>query len=556
MARRRTFAALLSVLAVGCGTFIDPPGNRCTSDADCASETRCDVDEGMCVAEPRTAYRVGFEVLAASDPYGGTPTAISFPPIALEGQTVHDLPIRGSIPVRGLVHWRLDPVTANVTFALLSEFPGGPTTHVETQSSAEPVASDGRRANYATRLVPSRIYEVRVEPNGDWLSELPPIRLRFESTVAGTRIDEDLPYPDTLTEIEGVIVDADGIEQPGMIVRAEDMSGAAVSSTYTTGSDAEVSPGHFLLRMVPGVERWLFTIHASNDRIQMGGLSPEFTVDPGASFPGEAVTIVVPPVSDQVIVYQGTVEAASSPGRGQPATLAFVSNDVVDDTTGVIGSFRTMTTTAEDGTFEVSLLPGTYDVLITPSNPTLGIQHEQNVRIDPTTTQLRGQIFAVPNRLLYGGWAQTADATRMFDARIRSHARGSTYEDMLAPVAIYARSNETRTDFEGFFSLPLDVGLYDVVVEPPLGSNWPWEIQRDVPIGASTTISNVLQVGAPVPISGTVYYEELSRLPASMALVRAFAILDDGEGSTRTVQIGETTADADGNFTLLLPADP
>lgn len=532
--------------------------NACESDADCATGSRCDLERAMCVTDPAATLSVGFEVLPASDPYGGTPIPISFPVYDVTGPAERNLPIRGSIPVRGLVHWRLEPITASVTFVLPSEIPGGPTTRVQTQSTGEPVMEEGGRFNYATQLVPDRSYDVIVEPSGEWLSILPPLRLSpFATTNVGTRIEDDLSYPDILTEITGVIVDAEGAEQSGMIVRAHDASGALVSSTYTTGSDPERSPGYFVLRLTPGTAQWLFSINASTDRIVAGGITPTFTVDPGASFPGEAVRIAIPPVSDQVIAYQGTVEAASLPGVGQAATLTFTSADVVDDTTGVIGSFRAMTTTGEDGSFELQLLPGTYEVVITPTNPDLAVHHEQMVRIDPEISELRGQIFAVPDRVRYNGWAQTADSTRMFDARVRSQGRGSTYGDMLPPVAVYARSTETLTDSMGQFDLPLDIGLYDIIVEPPVGTNWPWALERNLPIGGTDGfIQPVIQIGAPVPVSGRVYYEELDGMPAAMAVVRAYAILDEGEGATRTVQIGQATADADGNFTLLLPADP
>jgi hypothetical protein len=66
---------------------------------------------------------------------------------------------------------------------------------------------------------------------------------------------------------------------------------------------------------------------------------------------------------------------------------------------------------------------------------------------------------------------------------------------------------------------------------------------RDVTLDAALT--------APFPVEGVITSSEGAPVPG--ALVRAYAVLRT-DGIVRTVQIGEATADDDGNYRLLLPA--
>jgi hypothetical protein len=558
---KRALAIAVLLLAPSCGALLDIPANLCESDGDCRTGV-CDVERGMCVTAPATTLQVGIEVLPASDPLGGAPLAVTFPAFPVDETSldgaVRELALPSGVESHGLVHWNAEPVSAQITFTLASAFPGGPPARVETQTAPTPIEYAGGLSNYAVQLLPSQRYDISVVPNGEWAARLPPLRAAsaFQTTLPGTRNPADIAYPETLPEVQGVLVDSAGAEQPGMIVRAIDaVTGAVISSTYTTGSDTEQTAGYFMLRLAPGVESWLFSINASTERITAGSLTPTFTVDPGTLIEDAEgrVTLLVPPVSEEVIVFHGTVEAEV--GRGAAATVSFTSSDIVDDATGVIGTFRAMAATDETGVFQVQLLPGTYDIVVTPSDPDRGVLHEVGRRIDPGVSELRGAIFSVPARVQFNGMAMTSDGLGMVDALVRGQARGSRFGDTLPAVSIFARSTETQTDLNGRYRLPLDVGLYDVFLEPPAGSNWPWALARDVPNGGSgATFSIDLVVGAPVPLNGRIVYGELDRRPAENASVRAYAIVEEPEGGTRAVLIGRATTGPDGTFTVLLPA--
>ncbi len=547
-----------AALLLGCERMAEGPvSNRCSQDAECATGT-CDTAQSLCVSHPAEVLAIGVEVVPEMDPYGGTPLPVSFPPIDVSGPAALDLELPLGVSVRGQVRSLGEPVSASVTFTLLSQIPGGPPTRIETQTFPSPMREGTEIFNYAIQLLPSRIYEVAIQPNGDWRAKLPPLRHRFESPPEGTRIIQTFDYSDGLPHVRGVIVDAAGVGQAGLLVRAlEPVSGRVVSSTYTTGTDPELSVGYFEIVLAPGVESWVFSINASSSRLDAGRPSPTFAVDPRALLEGpEGVTILLPPVSDETITYGGTVEIAGAPGRGVGASLTFTSRDVVDHATGAIGTFRTAATTRDavddEGAFEVRLLPGTYEVVITPTRTDLGVIRE-TVRIDPGGRgEVLGQLFQLPARARYGGRVQTVEALPMLDARVRGIARASTYDGALSGVAIYARSSEAMTDPEGQFNLPLDIGLYDVVVEPPSGTHWPWAIQRNVPIGgADAVVTTVVALDPPVPLSGRATF--VGDRPVAGAEVRAYAIVAE-EGATRTIQVGRARTDQDGRYTILLPA--
>ncbi len=558
-------AALFAVLLpAGCGTFLDgPPPNRCEGDGDCSAGS-CDVLRGMCVASPATPLAITVEVVPASDPYGGMPLPVAF---ALEDEVtgpsdLGDLVLPVNVLVRGQVRWIGEPVSASITFTLLSQVPGASTTRVETQTFAEPMRdpADGSVFDYAVQLLPSQTYEVTVQPNGEWRSRLPPLRARFETVDRG--VARDFPYEERLSLVTGAVVDTEGEPQTGMIVRAiEPVTGRVVSSTYTTGTDPEKPPGYFELRLAPGIDpTWLFSLNASGARLEEGRPSPTFSVDPSALLEGpEGVTILVPPVSTQVITYRGLVEVAGRPGQGASASLSFTARSVLDDVTQVVGSFRAMVATSDEpgheGELTVQLLPGTYDVVITPSSVEHGVIREEVALAASAGGELSGQLFQVPLRARYQGTVRTPAGEPVLNAQVRGRARGSTFGDVLPSVAVYARSSDAVADPNGLFALPLDVGLYDVVVEPPAGTSWPWALARDVAVGASATDipGNAFELTPPVPVGGRAVFA--GDLPVVGGEVRAYALVPDGAG-TRAVQVARTQTDDLGRFTLLLPPAP
>ena len=96
-ARSRLLLFFFAIAATGCGALVDgPPANRCEGNADCSAGT-CDLERTMCVSQPPEAMRIGIEVVPATDPYGGTPLPVSFPPFEVTGSRDFEVPLGVSV---------------------------------------------------------------------------------------------------------------------------------------------------------------------------------------------------------------------------------------------------------------------------------------------------------------------------------------------------------------------------------------------------------------------------------------------------------------------------
>ncbi|MFK7985020.1 MAG: hypothetical protein AB8I08_03240 [Sandaracinaceae bacterium] len=590
-------AAAVLALALGSQygcSFADAPplANRCEGDGDCRTGT-CDVELGMCTTEVREPIRIGLEVLPETTAAGGTPILVSFESFELDGPEDEPRLLVLPEPVRtsGLV-WDTrteEAITATVTFNLQSAFEAGPSTRLSAQA-VEEVTQDGenRNSNLTVSLLPGRDYDITVTPTGAWAARRPPLRvgatyrspsgsdsafldfLNYPDLCTSAVMEDPSAEADCLVEMSGTVVDGEGEPQDQMIVRVvRAETNQLLSSVYTTGADTaeDVEAGTFRVVLPLAAWRandWLYTVTPSAERIEEEGPSPTFSADPSSLFEvGGMVTILTPEVGT-IVTYQGLVED----DRGRPVENASVSLsalNVVDGETGVVGSFRTSTTTGvgEDaGRFEVQLLPGTaeeqatYDVVVTPEasseiGETLRILR-QTVRIGPEQGEVRGQVFQVPFRAQYGGVVRTPEAVGFEAAQIRARPRGVDWMGMLGPIASLARSSSTVTDLDGVFNVNLDVGVYDVVVEPAGGSNYPWLVVPDQPIGGSAApLNNVFELATPVTMTGVARFEGTAL--AVGAEVRAYAIVESTDTSTRAIQIGRAVTDESGAFTLLLP---
>lgn len=610
MHTRASSALLVAILLFSGCSHLDAegPSNRCGSDSDCLSGT-CDVERGMCVGSTRTTLTVGIEVLPATDPiYGGSVRPFALEPFEVDEPVEElSLTLMPGIPVSGIVADGLGlPVTADVSFSTSSPIPGLASPTISTQSRSETMRDtrgDGFDYNFATQLLPGRLYDVTVRPTGEWASQLPPLRAMYMSPEADShRVELRYPEPcsaavmndptsteSCLATIYGFVRNAAGDPVDGVSLRVVDpVTGQTLSSTYTTGSGAEAVAGRFEVTLP--VERWrdqegwLFRLTPTTARLEEHGPQQTFTVAPSALYEDDlgVVTILTPSVPN-VVDYAGWVEGPDGmPAIG--ANLQFVSRDVIDETTGAVGTFTTTATTGGDpercygdgrdadcGVFEVALLAGTYDIIITPSQSDprqarLGVLRVEERRIDPTPPDgilpgehvpVMGQLFALDRRAAFGGTVRTAGGEGMLNATVRGQALGTTRDGELPLAARYARTNMSITDMNGLFALDLDVGVYDIVIEPPPGSNYPWLVVPDQAIASDATLSNVYELENPVLVTGVAAFENpdegAAPIPVANGEVRAYAVLETADGSTRAVQIGRASTDADGNYTLLLP---
>ena len=573
-ALRTGLLGALVLAGSACSFVMDAsPGatNRCTASTDCRGSV-CDVARGICVAPGGgPALRIGLEIAVPSA--AGTSASVSaVAPFVVDA--THPLDLRScasagssvcipeTVMVTGWLR-RADgtPVDADVVFVPASVIPGRNAPTVTVSAHDASVALGGVDYDYIADLAGGVRYDVLVRPRGADADTLPPMRLPapVEAPASGTLV-VSLTYPELLATQSGVLIDAAYLPLAGVTVQAidPDHGGAVVSTTALSGDDtAPDGPGSFTLVLSPNTTRYV---------LRVGGVtlpgeapSPAYDVDPMYLFPdalGRA-QVLVPQL--RTIVYEGSVNVEGDAlARVEGATVEFRASELLDVRTGATGVYRTTpVTTGADGSFQALLVPGTYEVVVRPPSTEtaaeLGVYATSLTISDTTPDVLAGQAFELPPRFTYGGSVTTADGRHIAGASVQASARGVDPTGGLELAMRFNRTSTTSSDDTGAFTMPLDRGLYDLAVKPPMGSGFPWVIVRDVEIH-STIGSFVREVvfDAPVALGGTLIgaHEQ----PIEGAEIRAYALIDVPDLGQRSVEVARATSAADGSYELLLPA--
>jgi hypothetical protein len=251
------------------------------------------------------------------------------------------------------------------------------------------------------------------------------------------------------------------------------------------------------------------------------------------------------------------------------AGVEFTAKEL-DGVLGVSTAFSRIVQVDEDGKERVWLLPGRYRVTAVPkdgcsSDQCLGTTLEE--WIIPAAPAFQGGKtiqFEVASKL--EGYASVATGGPAVGASVRAIASTSAIDsDVLAngdaSVEVLPRASAGIVDSGGSFSLEADRGTFDFRVEPDPITGFGWLVQPRVTLPVTDDALSALTVPLPVVYQGRVTLEN-SASPVSIpgALIRAYVyVRDDGTLSpTRVdgavaVQVAETYADEDGNYTLLIP---
>lgn len=551
--KRLSSLALLLGLSSGCGLTGEPvptgPRNECSEDADCAS-ARCDTERAMCVAAYIDPIEVFLDVVPPST-YGPSD---SFGPYALDDLSRVDLRLPAPVRVEGTVRHEGRPIRAQVRFRPIDVPLPERAPRILAQTFDPELPDHPAEYDFEVQLVPGRSYSVRIEPQGEDRAALPPFRGMLELGEGGQHVD--IVYePTELLTVVGDVTSLGGSPEAALEVSAIDAAtGELLSSVATTGSDPE-APGAFEIRMLAGAPSWLLRLAPSRDRV---GVFPTFVVDPRVLTTlvppegGEARAQILVPAIESAVRFAGTVEYPASIAAARPVEGAVVTlrAEIVDDTTNMVGSLEISLVTDAMGRFDGTILPGVYELQASSaSSPDLGILVEtRTLRPATGTSDLIGSVLSLPARTLLGGLAQAPGAEPLPDAAVRATATGLPIEELVMPdLARLARSADSVTSNTGEFRLALDVGIYDLVVEPRMGSGYPWWVEAGVGIGGGTRpLSRVAELRAPVVVEGTLESFESERIAA--AEVHAFTRVDG-----RLIAIGRVATDASGELFLLLP---
>ena len=585
MSARRHPIALAALVALsgcalsGCGLSIDEPpsapSNTCGSDGECGANRRCHPELHLCYAEPAEAYAYTVQVVLPASADEGRPALVTAagPLSASRGDASAELLVRHPVPVVGSVRVEGTPIEADVIFAPRARtiVPTSPRVAVSTPGlAALGGGTTPREHDFATYLVPGTTYDVEVRPRGSDARRLAPFRHVLELDQP-QRHDITLRAPADHFRLAGTLVDLDGRGQGGLEVRAIDASGRLVSSIATT-TTVEGVPGHFELFVDPEVTGWVLRVSAAPGAGERAAF-PTITVDPSALvYEGpvdDPLVRVLVPSPESGVCFAGTVEHPAELGGGPAlgATITLRSRALRADATGLAGSYSIQLTSdpgaagadlrpigcslapLPPGGFQVRVLPGEYDLEVRPIEPMLGVHLEHRTIEDDTV----GPVIELPARGTLSGMMQRSAGEPVFDARVRAVPLNvelpgrRTYE-----AARLNRPNETITDPHGNFRLPLDVGVYDLIAEPPEGSGFPWVVRPAFAMAAREW-TEVIDVRQPIIVRGSATYDDGT--PVAGAELSAYAVVGE-PGAERPVPIGRAVTDEHGEYVLLLPVEP
>jgi hypothetical protein len=575
-----------------------PARNQCFENAGCGGRPAyCDPVLLRCVRDGlREPYPLFVRVSAA------TPGMLADAGIQLVPEVVHDL---GDLAGRRDAQVLQIPQAVGVTGSVREPDGGQASDLLHSQvtivasDAAVPIASHvietrsvtvtrdgGAPANLSVQLDPRRQYDVRVQPLSAASGRLPP----FTQTNVGADRPLVLEAPSVEARSRRFLYRDES--QQAVLARLEERgTGRILSSTARVeqkdGTSASGEPrreGLFTLFAKPEV----FESRSFDLVISLGGYAPwQVTV----SIDGERFLTggdMLLPAAPRPVTVAGVVEDHEQ-RRLTGSELVFVSSypvppaaaapPDVDETPseptalgsdwcrwqdpariGCRGRFQTLS--GESGDYSIELLPGLYDIFVVPhgaarARSVIVTRHEDDA--NPGMPFLVGEGSGL-NRLIlqanvavpYTGtvFASNAPAPRI---TLRALRRPTPSPSSWGPVADFNRTFSVVSDRKGHFSIAPDVGYYDFVFEPELGSDFPWKLWLDCPNGpgAGAPLAAV-ELSAPVMVFGSVEVEDMGiKLPG--AKIEAFTIVEAKNRERRSVMIGRAVSDENGQYTLALP---
>jgi hypothetical protein len=572
-----------------------PSRNQCFENAGCGGRPAyCDPVLLRCVRDTLDEPYPLFVRVSAS-----TPGMLADAGIQLVPEVVHDL---GAFAGRRDAQVLQIPQALDVTGSV-TELDGGQVVSllhsqvtIIASDAAVPISSrvietrsdtvrrdGGAPANLSLQLDPGRHYDVRVQPLAAASARLPP----FIQTDVGADQPLVLEAP-SVEARSGRFLYRDESQHADLARLEERGTGRILSSTArvaqregTSSSGEPRREGLFTLYARPQV----FESRSFDLVISLGGHAPwqaTITIDGERFLTGGDMLL---PAAPRPVTVAGVVEDHER-RRLTGSELVFVSSypvpptrPDVDETPSVptalgsdwcrwqdparvscSGRFQTLSN--EAGDYSIELIPGLYDIFLVPrgaarARNVIVTRHEDDSH--PGTPFLVGEGSGL-NRLIlqanvavpYKGtvFASGAPAPHI---TLRALRRPTPSPSSWGPLADFNRTFSVVSDRKGHFSIAPDVGYYDFVFEPELGSDFPWKLWLDCPNGpgAGGPLAAV-ELSAPVMVFGSVEVEAMgTKLPG--AKIEAFTIVEAKNREPRSVMIGRAVSDQDGDYILALP---
>lgn len=559
----------LALSTLGCSfDRLDEPvtvENRCFDNSECPGAS-CDL--GMCVASIAPSMAVTLEVTPASAEYGIEPPAIVLPPFSLAGADERLVTVPDAIVVFGDVRVDDVPVSATLRFHSLAQSTALNSRPVTVKTSAIPLDVAMEVADYSAPLLADSAYRVTVTPTDG--GEVPPLRLLLSTTQDATQ------------RFDAVYDSARFVTQRIVVSNLPLGSWSATAIDPTTGEPistrATVSADNPAVELTSVSALGVFDVQVAlvsepgNETV-----APTFRIPNAALVNSEDGALEARlPLLSRAVSFTGTVEHCrdlllEAVVENRPAmSVALRSRSLLTEAgeLDATASFATTSTATFDSglrewSFSASVPAGQYEVVVTPSTESeCGVFAETRMIQAPEASSAAAALLQLPTLSFLSGSVRAGGQVTMpmMGAAVVANALGLrdaiAFEPSDDTVTRYNRSQQTTTDMLGEFTLPIDVGAYDVIVKPPVDSGFAWRVLRDVNVGArtETPFDREIEMTAPVLVRGTLRTSVGMRAMTG-ATIRAYTTTDDAERGQRALPIGVATADADGRFTLLLPAN-
>ena len=269
-----------------------------------------------------------------------------------------------------------------------------------------------------------------------------------------------------------------------------------------------------------------------------------------------------------------TVEAVA-------AKVKIAANELPYFERGVFASYEQTETADDKGKFVVKLLPGKYRVIATPppASKLAGVMlTDANAwTVSDHPSYQAGRVIELePAVTLNGVVMDPAGGRAMTGATVQALASPASVavdalDRAVGEVVFVPTASAAVVESTGDFLLRADPGVYDLSVRPSQNSGFAWLVKPRVEALTSPKDLGVLRMPLPIAYKGivTAPFDANSAQPVPRAVVRAYVYMSSktNQGVTTdptftsipteaesVLQVGETRADEDGNFELLVPA--
>jgi hypothetical protein len=438
--------------------------------------------------------------------------------------------------------------------------------------------------------VPPGDYDIYVQPRAaaEGGCDIPPTLLRrFDVKANDLLLGLDLPPPASFALVVKWPLTG---QQPSLegwkVDMLDPVTGRVISTQGTLVHEPSLSGYYTRVSYSP--------VTLDEDESELVRLAPPEGVDAPTVILARSVLELFSPgsgVIDQFVGYpepvqiQGQITVA---GEAEPTTgtVTVVSSSLEGVGEGVFASYVRSVEAGEDGTFELSLLPGKYQVYATPSGgsepsssgvpvrTSAASQTEWVIGASPTvqagkTIELLPPAHVTGTANLPGG-APASGATVVAVASPKENQVDLLTQAAQGDLAFAPAAQSAIVAGDGTFDVQADPGVYAVSVRPPEGSGFAWYVASQFRVQPAASSELLVQrlgtPNVPLPVSYTgrvvVPIDQETSVPIADALLRAYVYLDaegnysgDPTKAVSVVQIGETRADGDGNFELLIPAN-